>query len=121
MVQTEYHMAEATIGALANLETSTVTERGTVTTLTEANARLARQLEERSKEVKEVKALIKKEHNKRRGQRPFTPSLENYCWSHHGYKVAKSHTSQSCNFLKDGHTPEATKGNNMGECQANKE
>jgi hypothetical protein len=53
-------MAEATIGALANLATAKVTNSGIVTTLTEANARLTRQLEERSKEVKEVKALLKK-------------------------------------------------------------
>jgi hypothetical protein len=57
--QTDYQMDEATIGELANLVTSTLTHHGVVETLTEANARLARQLEERSKQVKEVKALLK--------------------------------------------------------------
>jgi hypothetical protein len=113
--QAEDQMAEATIGALANLATATETDRGIVATLTEENSRLARQLEERSKEVKEVKAWIKKERAERRGQIPFTPSVDNYCWSH-GYKVAKSHTSQSCNFLKDGHKREATKAHNIGGC-----
>jgi hypothetical protein len=60
--QTEHHMYEATIGALANLATATATatDRGILATLTEANARLSKQLEEHSKEVKEVKAFLKK-------------------------------------------------------------
>jgi hypothetical protein len=60
--QTDDQMAETTIGALANLATvtSTSTYRGVVATLTEVNALLARQLEERSKEVKEVTSLLKK-------------------------------------------------------------
>jgi hypothetical protein len=40
----EDQMSEATIGALANLPTSTAADRGVVETLTEANARLAEQL-----------------------------------------------------------------------------
>jgi hypothetical protein len=59
--QTEDQMAEATIGALDNLATSTATGRGIVATLFEANVRLAKQLEERSNELKEIKALLKKE------------------------------------------------------------
>jgi hypothetical protein len=73
--KTEYHMAEATIGALSNLGTSTAADRGIVATLTETNARLARQLEGRSNKLKEVKALLKKEIT-------CTPSPDNYCWSH---------------------------------------
>jgi hypothetical protein len=49
MGQTEDQMAEATIGAVANLATTTVDDCEVVSTLTEANARLARQLEECSK------------------------------------------------------------------------
>jgi hypothetical protein len=59
--QNEDKLAEATIGALANLATATATDRGIVATLFEANVRLAKQLEERSNELKEVKALLKKE------------------------------------------------------------
>jgi hypothetical protein len=58
--KTEDHMAESTIGALANLATSTVADRCVVATLTEANARLVKQLEENSNELRELKALIKK-------------------------------------------------------------
>jgi hypothetical protein len=58
--QTEDRMAESTIVSLANLTTKTATDRVVVATLTQANERLARKLEERSNEVKEVKALIKK-------------------------------------------------------------
>jgi hypothetical protein len=53
-------MAEATIVALANLSTATATDCSVVTTLTEANSRLAKQLEERSNELKDVSALLKK-------------------------------------------------------------
>jgi hypothetical protein len=106
--QTEDQMAEATIGALANLATATAGYRGVVATLTEANARLAKQLEENSNELRELKALIKKERTERRGQRSFNPSPNNYCWTR-CYKVANTHNSLSCNFPKHGHKREATK------------
>jgi phage shock protein A len=59
--QTEDQFAEATIGAMANLYTATAADRGVVATLTEANARLVKQLEDNSNELRELKALIKKE------------------------------------------------------------
>jgi hypothetical protein len=60
--QTEDQLYEATIGALANLSTATSTaaEQSIVATLTEANTRLAKQLEDNSNELWELKALIKK-------------------------------------------------------------
>jgi hypothetical protein len=118
--QTEYQMAEATIGALANLATATAADRLVVATMMEANARLVKQLEDNSNELRELKALIKKERFKNRGQRSFNPSQKNfYCT--HGYKVANTHTSLSCNFPKQGHKREATRTDNMGGIQANKE
>jgi prephenate dehydrogenase len=66
-------MAEATIGALSNLETATAADRGMVAALTQANSRLAKQLEENSNELRELKALIKKERSEKRGQRIFNP------------------------------------------------
>jgi hypothetical protein len=42
--KTEEQMAEATIGALANLATATAADRGVVETLNKANARLAKPL-----------------------------------------------------------------------------
>jgi hypothetical protein len=118
--KTEDQMAEATIGALANLATETAADRGVVATLTEANARLVKQLEDNSNELRELKALIKKERFEKRGQRSFNPSPNNYFWTH-GYKVANTHKSLSCNFPKQGHKREATRSDKMGGSQANKE
>jgi hypothetical protein len=56
----------------------TAADRGVVATLTEANARLFKQLEENSNESRELKALIKKERFEKRGQRSFNPSPKNY-------------------------------------------
>jgi hypothetical protein len=66
-------MAEATIGDLANLANATSTDRGVVETLTEANSSLTRQLEDRSNELKEIKALLKKERADRKGQITLNP------------------------------------------------
>jgi hypothetical protein len=118
--QTEDQMVEATIGALANLATATAEDRGVVATLTDANARLVKQLEDNSNELRELKALIKKEIFEKRDQRSFNPSPNNYFWTH-GYKVANTHTSLSCNLPKQGHKREATRADNMDGSQANKE
>jgi hypothetical protein len=56
----EDHMTEATIGALENLATATAVDRGVVAALTQANYRLAKQLEDNSTELRELKALLKK-------------------------------------------------------------
>jgi hypothetical protein len=92
---TEDQMAEATIGALANLATTTAAEKGVVAVLTQANARLAKQLEENSNELREMKALLNKERSEKRGQRSFNPSTTNYCWTH-GFKLGSTHTSLTC-------------------------
>jgi hypothetical protein len=52
MTHNEYQMAEATIGALANLATATAADRGVVAALTQANSRLVKQLEENSSELR---------------------------------------------------------------------
>jgi hypothetical protein len=59
--QTEDQMAEATIGELSNIATATAAVRGVLAALTQANARHVKQLEENSNELRELKALIKKE------------------------------------------------------------
>jgi hypothetical protein len=61
--ETEDQMDEATIDALVNLATATETDRGVVATLTEANARLAKQLEDNAGQLRELKTLLKKESN----------------------------------------------------------
>jgi hypothetical protein len=75
-------MAEATIGALSNLPTATASDRGAVAALTQSNARLAKQLEDNSTELRELKEMLKKERSEKRGQRSFNPSPRNYCWTH---------------------------------------
>jgi hypothetical protein len=78
----EDQMDEATIGASANLETATAADRGVVAALTQANSRLAKQLEDNSNELQKLKALLNKERSEKRGQRSFNPSPRNYCWTH---------------------------------------
>jgi hypothetical protein len=118
--QNEDQMSEANIGELANLATATAEDRGVVAALTQANSRLAKQLEDNSNEFRELKALLKKERSENRGQRSFNPSPSNYCWTH-GYKGGITHTSLTCKLPKPGHKKEATRVDNMGGSQANKE
>jgi hypothetical protein len=113
-------MDEATIGALANLATATAADRGVVAALTQENSRLAKQLEDNSSELRELKALLNKERREKRVQRSFNPSASNYCWTH-GYKVGSTHTSLTCKLPKPGHKTEATRADNMGGSQANRE
>jgi hypothetical protein len=118
--QNEYHMAEATIGALSNLATETAADQGVVAALTQANACLVKQLEDNSNELRELKALIKKERTENRGQRSFNHSPRNYFWTHR-YKVGSTHTSLTCKLQTPGHKKEATPADKMGGSQANKE
>jgi hypothetical protein len=111
-------MAEATIGSLTNLATATAADRGVVAALIQANYRLAKQLEDNSAELRELKAFLHKERRDKRGQRTFSPSQSSYCWTQ-GYKVGSTHTSLTCKLQKPGHKLEATQENNMGGSQAN--
>jgi hypothetical protein len=120
VTQTEDHMAEATIGALANLVTATAADRGTVAALTQANSRLAKQLENNSSELKEIKDLLNKERLDKRVPKRFNPSASNYCWTR-GYKVGSTHTSLTCKLPRPSHKMEATRVDNMGGSQANRE
>jgi hypothetical protein len=113
-------MAEATIGALANLAPATAADRIVVAALTQANSRLAKQLEDNSNELRELTALLKKERSEKCGQHSFNPSPSNYCWTH-GYKVGSTHTSITCKLPRPGHKKEATGMDNMGGMQANRE
>jgi hypothetical protein len=68
--QTEEQMVKSSIGALANLATATAADRGVVATLNEANARLAKQLEDNSNELWELKA---RKEQKKEVNAVFTP------------------------------------------------
>jgi hypothetical protein len=74
MTQSEDPMAEAIIGSLENLATSTASNRGVVAALTRANSRLVKQLEENASELRELKALLNQEWRDRRGPRSSTSS-----------------------------------------------
>jgi hypothetical protein len=113
-------MAKATIGALANLATATAADRGVLAALTQANFCLAKQLEDNSTKLREIKALLKKELTEKRGKRISNASPRNYCWTH-GYKVGRTHTSLTCTTRNPGHKTEATLADNMGGSHANKE
>jgi hypothetical protein len=90
------------------LATATEVDRGIVATLTDANSCIAKQLEESSQALQEIRALLKKERNDRGARKPFAPSLDNYCWNH-CYKTAKHDTSVNCMFPNNGHKREANK------------
>jgi hypothetical protein len=120
MTQTEDHMADATIGALANLATATASDRGVVAALTQANARFVKQLEETTSESRELKALHHQERRDKRVPRNGNATAKNYCWTH-GYKVGRTHTSLTCTTRNPGHKTEATRADNTGGSQANKE
>jgi hypothetical protein len=113
-------IAGEAIDAFANLATATAVDRGMVVTLTEANPRLTKQLEDSSQYLKEIRALLKKERNDRSPRKTFAPPNDNYCWAH-GYKIARNHTSENCLYPKTGNKREANKDNNLGGSQANKE
>jgi hypothetical protein len=77
MTQTEDHMDEATIGALANIETANAADRGVVTALTQDNARLVKRLEETSAELRELRALHHQERRDSRGPRNVNATAKN--------------------------------------------
>jgi predicted RNase H-like nuclease (RuvC/YqgF family) len=96
-----------TVDAIAQLATATASDRGTVATLTKTNAKLALQLEAAQAQIAQLKSEIATLKNKSKpawqGQRPVkTRNNDSYCWSH-GYQVAKSHMSVTCNMKKSGH------------------
>jgi hypothetical protein len=111
--------------SIAQLATATVSDRGTVATLTTTNARLANQLEAARALIAQLKSEIATLKNKIKpawqGQRPArTTNNDSYFWSH-GYQVAKSYTSATCNVRKNGHQESATKIDTMGGVQWGKE
>jgi hypothetical protein len=114
-----------TVEEIAQLATATASDRSTVVTSTTTNAKLATQLEATYALIAQLKNEIATLKNKIKpawqGQRPVrTTNNDSYCWSH-GYQVAKSHTSATCNMKKSGHQDAAIKSNTMGGVQWVKE
>jgi hypothetical protein len=114
-----------TVNAIAQLATATASDRGTVATLTTTNAKLATQLEAAHAHIPQLKNEIATLKNKIKpawqGQRPIkTTNNDSYCWLH-GYQVATSHTSVTCNMKKSGHQDAVNKSNPIGGVQWGKE
>jgi hypothetical protein len=114
-----------TVNTIAQLATATASDRRTVATLTTTNAKLATQLEAAQAHIAQLKDEIAALKNNIKpdwqGQRPHkTTHNDSYCWFH-GYQVAKSHMSATCNMKKSGHKDAATKSNPMGGVQWGKE
>jgi hypothetical protein len=114
-----------TVDAIAQLATATASHHGTVATLTKTNANLATQLEAAHAQIAQLKNEIATLKNKIKpdwqGQRSVkTTNKDSYCWSH-GYQVAQSHTSATCNMKKSGHQDAVNKNNTMGGVQWGKE
>jgi predicted RNase H-like nuclease (RuvC/YqgF family) len=102
-----------TANAISQLATAAASDRGTVATLTTTNAKLATQLEAAQAQIVQLKDEIAALKNKIKpawqGQRPVkTTNNYSYCWSH-GYQVARSHTSATCNMKNSGHKDAETK------------
>jgi predicted RNase H-like nuclease (RuvC/YqgF family) len=98
---------QETAEAITQLATATASYRSTVATLTITNATLANQLEAAYALITQLKSKIATLKLKIKpawqGQRPTrTTNNDSYCWSH-GYQVAKSHTSATCNVRKTGY------------------
>jgi hypothetical protein len=114
-----------TAESIAQLATATASDRGTVATLTTTNAKLETQLEAAHALIAQLKSEIATLKIKIKpvwqGQRPArNTNNDSYCWSH-GFQVAKSHTSATCNVRKAGHQENATRIDTMGGVQWGKE
>jgi hypothetical protein len=106
------------VDAIAQLETATASDRGTVSTLTANNTKLASQLEAAQSYIKiitdEILALNAKIKPAWQGQRPAkSTNNTTYCWLH-GHQVHNDRTSATCKVRKDGHQEMVTKDKTMG-------
>jgi hypothetical protein len=123
----------------ANLAAATASDREVMQQLTKTNADLTNQLAAQLVEMKQLQQQLLR-HNENqdggggggrdrdRDRRPPRRDREpakkrhanmNYCWSH-GYDCATGHNSATCSQKKDGHKTDATRENNMGGCNWNK-
>jgi hypothetical protein len=116
---------QETAEAIAQLATATASDRRTVATLTTTNAKLATQLEAAHALIAQLKSEIATLKIKIKpvwqGKRPArTTNNDSYCWSH-GFQVANSHTSATCNVRKTGHQENVTRIDTMVGVQWGKE
>ena len=113
-------------GYLDNLASAATSERSTLAQLIECNASLTKSYEALAvaytalaKKPAPAAAATKGKAHKSKARPEPTYSLDGYCWSH-GYKVATTHNSLTCNYKNDGHQDGATRANTMNGSSANK-
>ena len=127
VVQSNQAFEDKTITAIANLATSTASDRATTACLTETNAKLTAEL--KSTQDKLVKALEKiaalsaanntrQPLQKRNSNRDNCLSDRHYCWTH-GYLC--EHTRRRCLAPGDGHQRHATAPKPAGGSQKRKD
>jgi hypothetical protein len=116
---------QETAETIAQLATATASDRGTVATLATTNAKLANKLEAAHAPIAQLKSenatlkiKIKPVWQEQRPTR--TTNNDIYCW-YHGYQVAKTYISATCNVRKIGHQETVTKTVTMGGVQWGKE
>jgi hypothetical protein len=109
-----------TVDAIAQLATATVSDHGTVETLTTTNAKLATQLEAAHAQIAQLKneiATLKNKIKPTTRQDNKQRQLLVVAWLSKG----KSHMSATCNMKNSGHQDAANKSNTIGGVQWGKE
>jgi hypothetical protein len=115
-----------TAEAFANLANATASDRSMMADLMATNKTLLEQLSSLTREVAQLRTASAPPRGRGDGDGGGNRSTRkrynntNYCWSH-GYDISREHDSSSCRFPKDGHTTAATRTNNMGGSQNNKD
>jgi hypothetical protein len=124
--------------ALANLATATAADRQAFAAMVTTNATLTEQLSTALARLRILEAQVAQLNAFPRAPPtlspqpapyhplptaapavPAQPRPKSYCWTH-GYAVAKTHTSATCERPADGHKRNATPANNLGGSQVGK-
>ena len=142
--------ATETADAFANLAMAATADRDLLRSLQATNQTLLQQITVNNAELTQLRNLVqqyqaglsnrtnntntnRRNNNRPAGKPPATtppvpangpgpkrfPNL-NYCWTH-GYDIDPRHDSTTCRYQADGHQTTATRSNNLGGSQKNKE
>ena len=142
--------ATETADAFANLAMAATADRDMLRSLQATNQALLQQITVKDAELTQLRQQVQQyqaglnnrtnntSNNCRNNNRPAgnppattppapanTPGAKrfpnfNYCWTH-GYDIDPHHDSTTCRFPADGHQTTATRSNNMGGTQKNKD
>ena len=121
--------------SIANLATSTASDRSTISNISDTNSALAANLAITNYKLQEFQSTIAdithqvtilRDFNGHYNQKAPFPDIfqqvpnNNYCWTH-SYRVNKNHDSTSCRNPAHGHQNTATQTDNMSGSQMGKE